>query len=131
MAAVEAAKTCIYLRRLLAEFGENIEGPVTLYGDNKATITVATGIDAAIFTRMRHIDVKSNWLYEQCLGKQIRFEYIKSEENLADIFTKNVSTQTYEYLRGKLMRKEKQTLDNANIFTWLDKYLSNTNEEEK
>lgn len=40
VAAVEAAKTCIYLRRLPAEFGESIEEHVTLYGDNKATITL-------------------------------------------------------------------------------------------
>lgn len=116
------------MRRLLAEFEEHISGAVTLFGGNKATITVTSGVDAATFTRTRHVDVRANWLFEQCLSKQINFKYIDTKENVADIFTKCVSTQTFLYLRSKLMSREnkdkkKATLTDANLASWLDEYI--------
>ena len=50
-------------------------------------------------SRGRHEKVDQRTLKKE---KQVKMEYIHTKEQTADIFTKPLPKDTYEYLRGKL-----------------------------
>ena len=66
-------------------------GPVIIYEDNQSTITaIKNGTTSA--ERTRHIDVKYFWLHDKIKSGKMILRYIKSEENIADYFTKSICT---------------------------------------
>ena len=53
-------------------------------------------------SKMKHIPIKYHFLREQVLEKKIKLEYIPSKEQIADIFTKPLPRDSFEYLIQKL-----------------------------
>jgi hypothetical protein len=51
---------------------------------------------------MKHIPIKFHFLREQVAEKNIRVEYVGTKEQIADIFTKLLPREAFEYLRQKL-----------------------------
>ena len=74
---------------------------VTLYGDNKAAICV--GNATAATKRSRIINVKFHTVKNAVYDKLIKLKYVKSEDNLADMFTKCLGGPTFSRLRNQLM----------------------------
>ena len=52
--------------------------------------------------KTKHIAIKYRYVRELVEDKQVKMEYIHTKEKIADIFTKPLSKDTYEYLRDKL-----------------------------
>ena len=46
--------------------------------------------------------MKFHFLWEQVTKKNIKLEYIRTKEQAADVFTKPLPRETFEYLREKL-----------------------------
>ena len=67
-----------------------------------------------ISQRTKHIDVRYHFIKNLVETKVIDLKYIKSKDNIADIFTKNVKEETFEKhantinkgTRGKRIRKD-------------------------
>ena len=53
-------------------------------------------------SKTKHIRIKFHFLREQVTEKNIKMEYIETKEQIADIFTKPLPRETFEYLRQKL-----------------------------
>jgi hypothetical protein len=51
---------------------------------------------------MKHIPIKYDFLREQVAKKNIRVEYVGTKEQVADIFTKPLPRESFEYLPQKL-----------------------------
>ena len=52
--------------------------------------------------KTKHIAIKYHYVRELVEDKQVKMEYIHSKEQIADIFTKPLPKDAYEYLRRKL-----------------------------
>jgi hypothetical protein len=52
-------------------------------------------------SKMKHILIKFHFLREQVVEKKIRVEYVGTKEQIADIFTKSLPREDFEYLRQK------------------------------
>ena len=52
--------------------------------------------------KTKHILIKYNFLQEHVAKKNIKMEYIGTKEQIADIFTKPLLGETFEYLRQGL-----------------------------
>jgi hypothetical protein len=50
-------------------------------------------------SKMKHIPIKYHFLQEQIAEKNIRVEYVGTKEQVADIFTKPLSQEAFDYLR--------------------------------
>ena len=53
-------------------------------------------------SKTKHIAINFHVLREKVIEKEIRLEYINTKEHIADIFTKALPKDTFEYLRGML-----------------------------
>ncbi len=49
--------------------------------------------------KTKHIPIKYHFVREQVLGKIIKLDYIGTKDQVADIFTKPLPKEAFEYLR--------------------------------
>jgi hypothetical protein len=53
-------------------------------------------------SKMKHIPIKYHFLQEHIAEKNIRVEYVGTKEQVADIFTKLLPREAFEYFRQRL-----------------------------
>jgi hypothetical protein len=93
-ATSEAAKEIKFVIQVLESMKLQIEKPVIVHIDNVGAIFVAENASATKHTR--HIDARYHFVREYIIEGVIKIIFVKSQENKADIFTKNVSSEIYE-----------------------------------
>jgi hypothetical protein len=64
-------------------------GQIKVYVDNKSAIALAN--NPVFHKRSKHIDIKYHWLREKVAEGVVTLVYVKTEEQLADIFTKGLA----------------------------------------
>ena len=99
----EGCRRMIWLKRTLTSAGFDV-GTVKVYADNTASISFAHG--QTLTERTRHIHRNDSFVREMVRSGDIEIEYIKSEDNLADFFTKILPLGTYRKLRDLIMGHE-------------------------
>jgi hypothetical protein len=53
-------------------------------------------------SKTKHIPIKYHFLWEQVAEKNIRVEYVRTKEQVADIFRKPLPWEAFEYIRQRL-----------------------------
>jgi hypothetical protein len=86
MAASAAAQEDIWLNRLLEEMGLRSKKPIKLYTDNKEAILFSDY--PGDHSRSKHIDTRKYFLRDAVINSEIKLEYIKKIDQLADGLTK-------------------------------------------
>ncbi|KAJ3705098.1 hypothetical protein LUZ61_008803 [Rhynchospora tenuis] len=103
-----AAATCvthaIWLRRLLEEINFRQEGVTQIYVDNKSAIELAK--NPVHHERSKHIDVRFHFIREQVKKRNVELSFIKSEDQVADIFTKPLPRRLFEKFKFLLGMKD-------------------------
>lgn len=74
--------------------------PIPIFCDNTSAISVSK--NPVMHSKTKHIPIKLHFVREKVEDKKVKMEYIKSKENIADIFTKPLTKEAFEYLRRKL-----------------------------
>ena len=87
MAAAHAVKEALWLRKLLSDLGLQ-PGTMTIKADNQSAIKVIK--NPVLSARSKHIDVIYNFARERVARQEVKFEYIRTEDMLADALTKPV-----------------------------------------
>lgn len=95
-----AVKEAIWLRMLLKDFQQDVDGPTVIHEDNQACITVAE--DDKMTKRLKHIDVRYRFVQDEVQRRTVRLKYVASEEQMADIMTKGLTRVQFEKLRELL-----------------------------
>ena len=90
----------VWLKHLLKGMKEEITKLVILYCDNTSAINISNNL--VMHAKTKHIAIKYHYVRELVEEKQVKMEYIHIKEKIADIFTKPLPKDVYEYLRGKL-----------------------------
>ncbi|CAI7850408.1 unnamed protein product [Closterium sp. NIES-53] len=85
-ASAMVAQELRWLTFLLADLGERPRSAPTLYADNKAMILLCP--KPRLESRVKHIDVRYFLLRELQRCGQTRLDFVASEANTADVFTK-------------------------------------------
>ena len=80
----------IWLIALLKDLRIEITKPVKLMCDNESAIHLTK--NPVFHERTKHIEVDCHFIREKIIDKKIEIEFIRSENQLADIFTKAVSS---------------------------------------
>ena len=100
---VLAAETqeAIWQKMVLQELGVEVSSPIVIREDNKACQMFADY--AGNFSRTKHIDVRYHFVRERLARGDIRIDYISTEEQVADIFTKTSSRDLFKKFRARLV----------------------------
>ena len=68
--------------------------------DNKSAICLSK--NSVLHSRTKHIDIRYHFIKEHVLNGDIALDYVCTEEQLADIFTKPLVEERFSYLRREL-----------------------------
>ena len=74
--------------------------PISILCDNTSAISISKNI--VMHSKTKHITIKFHFLREQVLEQKVKLDYVPSKEQVADIFTKPLLREAFEYLRQKL-----------------------------
>lgn len=94
VAQTHAAKELIWLRTIIGELNSPFENPTTLHCDNQGAIALAK--DNKFHARTKHIDIRYHFIREAVEDGSINMQYIPTNENIADIFTKPLAKAKFE-----------------------------------
>ncbi|KAL5730657.1 hypothetical protein ACHQM5_003455 [Ranunculus cassubicifolius] len=97
IAATDATCEAAWLRRILRDLQQEDEAPTTIHCDNKSAIAMTK--NPAFHSRSKHIEIKHHFIRDYVNKREIQLEYVNTNEQLADIFTKAVSTEKFNYFR--------------------------------
>jgi transposase InsO family protein len=99
MAAAFAVKEALWLRKLMADLGLGMK-PVKIYGDNQSALKLIKHPIASL--RSKHIDVIYHFARERAARGEVKFEYLKTEDMVADIMTKPLPEAKFEKCRDAM-----------------------------
>ena len=93
-ACPEAVKEIPFIIQVLLFLGVQVETPVEVFVDNVGAIFMSE--NASSSSRTRHMDTR--WFYVNDLqsDKIVLIKFVRSEDNVADVATKNVSGETQD-----------------------------------
>ena len=94
MAFSDVGKELKFIVQLLQTMIIEVELPITVYVDNVGAIWLSNNRTTS--DRTKHIDIKTSFVKEYQEDGKIVIKFVKSENNEADIFTKNTRNVIFE-----------------------------------
>lgn len=89
----DAVTEVMFVKMMLEFLGITVKTPITVYVDNLGAIYLSKS--AGTSNRTKHIDTHYHFVREYIEDGTIQIEFVRSEENHADIFTKNLPGESY------------------------------------
>jgi len=100
IAATSVACEAIWLRRISGDLQVKTEGPTTLFCDNMFAIAMTT--NPIFHSRTKYIEIRHHFIRELVEKKEIELQFSKTDEQLADMFTKALPSDKFAYFREQL-----------------------------
>jgi hypothetical protein len=97
----------LYMKETLLDYGVVLD-KVPLLCDNESAVKIAN--NPVQHSRTKHIDIRHHFLRDHVAKNEISLEGVRSEDQLADIFTKPLDEATFCRLRNEL-----NVLDSSNF----------------
>ena len=101
MALTEVVKEIKFIIQLMSTMNVNVEVPITIYVDNLGAIWLSNNRTTS--ERTRHVHIMTAFVKEYQEEGKILIKFVKSEENDADIKTKNTPNTTFKTHQGKIV----------------------------
>ncbi|PKI42176.1 hypothetical protein CRG98_037415 [Punica granatum] len=99
-AMAAAVSEVLWLQSLFSSFGVSLNGPTQLYCDNQAALHIA--VNPVFHERTKHIEIDCHFIRGHLLSKKIVTNHISTHLQLADIFTKALGRDRFQFLLSKL-----------------------------
>ena len=99
----DSTGTVIWVRNFLMGQGYQV-GPATIFQDNKSAISMISS-GKANAERTRHIAIRYFFVKDRIDSKEVRVEYMRTGEMIADILTKPLQGALFERLRKQLLNQ--------------------------
>lgn len=90
---------CVFIAHLLEDIFEGKIYPIQIFEDNQSCIMIASTLETK---RSKHIDVKHHFVRDCVAEGIVNLNYISTNEQIADMFTKPLSDVKLTYFRNKL-----------------------------
>ena len=98
--AAVAACEVAWLMMLLGDLGIQLQVPVVIYCDNLSSIQLAR--NPVFHARTKHIEVHYHFIRERVLDGDIDLTYVRTDEQVADIFTKALGVEKLRRFQAML-----------------------------
>ena len=99
-AMTHTSSKLLWIRSLLHELGFPVQEAMPMYCDNQAAIFIAN--NPTFHERTKHIEIDCHAIRDRVLFGLISTPHVGTSGKLADIFTKGLSTTTYDVISSKL-----------------------------
>lgn len=99
-AMATAACELVWLKTLLTDLGSSCTTPMTLFCDNQAAMHIAA--NPVFHERTKHIEVDCHYIRQQVQLKLINTHYVRTSDQLAEVFTKTLPSLQFQRLLSKL-----------------------------
>ena len=99
-AMASTASELIWIKQLLSDMGFKTQEPMKMFCDNNSARHIAS--NPVFHERTKHIEVDCHFVREKVQAKEIETPYVKSEDQLADIFTKGLYPNPFERITSNL-----------------------------
>ena len=97
-----ACRDIVYIRYLLDELGAPQRSPTVLFSDNTAAIDCVLSGEYRSESKLRHVELKFHYVRSQ-QGKTVDVQYVPSDFNYADAFTKPMNPSKHKFFFGELL----------------------------
>jgi hypothetical protein len=97
----ECAKELIFIKNVLESMGIKVKLPIEIKVDNTGAIFLSNNYTSG--QRTKHIDVRVHFVRQYIEDGIFKIVFVKSEDNDADIFTKNTSEEIFEEQSNKIV----------------------------
>ncbi|MCO5567666.1 hypothetical protein L7F22_021360 [Adiantum nelumboides] len=98
--AAVAACEVAWLELLLGDLGIQVQRPVVIHCNNLSSIQLAR--NPVFHVRTKHIEVHYNFIRERVLDGSIDLTFVRTDEQVADIFTKALGAEKLRQFRAML-----------------------------
>ncbi|KAJ8756354.1 hypothetical protein K2173_025166 [Erythroxylum novogranatense] len=95
-----ATTEIMWLQSLLSEIAHNVSSPIVVWCDNLGAAFLS--LNPVFKPRTKHIECDYHFVREQCSQGKITVQYISTNDQIADVFTKPLSTTRFSALKRKL-----------------------------
>ena len=101
MALSEVVKELNFIVQLLQTMNVEVELPITVHVDNVGAVWLSNNRTTS--DRTKHIDIRTSFVKEYQEDGKIIIKFVKSEDNEANIFTKNITNAIFQNHEKKLV----------------------------
>jgi hypothetical protein len=100
---IETTTCCtqvLWIKQTLRDIQVEYDDPIPIYCDNTSVICISK--NTVMHSKTKKIPIKYHFLREQVAKNNIRVEYVGTKEQVANIFTKPLPREAFEYLFQRL-----------------------------
>jgi len=101
VACSEVVKEILFILYLLRHMKIEVELPILVNVDNIGVIFLAENQSSSDCTK--HVDIRYHFIHQYIKEGTVLIEFVRSSENDSDIFTKNVTSETFNKHVKKLI----------------------------
>ena len=103
-----ATQECMWIIQLLQDLYQSLDYTVELYCDNQSAIKIAK--NHIFHGKTKHLEVHYHFIREKVLQGHIEMKYIKTRDQVVDIFTKGLSEPKFEEFKKQLSMTTKSKI---------------------
>ena len=85
---------------MMKDLGIQITKSISIMCDNTNAINIFKNL--IMHSRTKHIAIRYHFLKEKVVEGEVKLEFVPTSEQVADIFTKPLPKECFDYLRKKL-----------------------------
>lgn len=100
VAATSCYTQLIWIMQTLQDMQITCTPPISILCDDTSAISISK--NPVMHSQTKQIPIKYHFLQEQLLEQNIKLEYVPSKEKFANILTKLLPRETFEYPRKNL-----------------------------
>jgi hypothetical protein len=97
---VSTTSELIWIKQLLADLNITTHSPMKLYCDNQSARHITSNL--VFHERTNHIEVDCHFIREKIQEKKIETPFVRSKDQIADIFTKSLEPNPFDLNVNKL-----------------------------
>ena len=106
MAIVEVVKEVKWMSMVLHELNLPVKKPMMIYSDNQAAGKMSQhDVD---HERTKHIDIRYHFIRDEITNNEVAVKWVRTEQQVADIFTKMLHAPRFISLRDRLVCRASQ-----------------------
>ena len=108
IAASDACKEAIWLKKLVSDLFEGNIDSTIIHCDNQSCIKLSE--NPVFHDRLKHIEMRYHFIRDLVQRGALKFQYIRTDEQIANILTKPLLASKFVYFRDKLGMVENASL---------------------